>query len=125
MAFKKVRRLLSIALALVLGLENVALAGLFESCCPCTHCPPGLYHCTEGRPCIKFKKGCPRPICNPCNRPNWGYFQPCWVPWPWPPDWSHCPVQPPAATVVITPTHQQAPEIAPPVAPQSEIRPGY
>src|SRR5438128_2608837 len=110
MAFRKTCRFLSVPLALVLGFQNRACAGPFDPCCPCTHCPPGLDHCMEGRPKIKFKKGCPRPICNPCERPGWGYFQPCWAPWPWPPDWSHCPVPPPASTVVITPDHPPATE---------------
>jgi hypothetical protein len=123
MSSKRVRRLLSMSLALILALQSVAAAGPFDSCCPCTHCPPCYRHCMEGHPKIWFKKGCPKPICNPCSRPNWGYFQPCWNPWPWPPDWSHCPVQPPASTVQITPTHQPAQESAPPATP--EIRPGY
>lgn len=73
-------------------------------CGDCFHCskhdcPPPLRHCLEGPPRIKFHRGCPKPICNPCHAPNWGYYQTCWTPWPFPPDWSHCPVQPPAAVV--------------------------
>ena len=67
-------------------------------------CPPPYTHCMEGPPKIKFKKGCPRPVCPPaCETPNWGYFQPCWRPWPWPPDWSHCPYPVPAAVVTPPP----------------------
>ena len=40
--------------------------------------------CYEGPPHICFQKGCPRPICDPCVNPNWGYFETCWNPWPWP-----------------------------------------
>src|SRR5262249_7560382 len=88
------------ALAMVLSVTQAARA---DPCCQgCQHfdCPPWYYHCMEGHPRIKFKKGCPKPICCPCEKPNWGYYQPCWSPWPWPPDWSHCPVTPPAATVL-------------------------
>ena len=62
-------------------------------------CPPYYKHHYEGRPKIKFKHGCPRPICDPCNLPHYGYFQTCWHPWPFPPDWSHCVVPPPGALV--------------------------
>ena len=67
--------------------------------CQRFHCPPALKWCAEGKPRICFQRGCPKPICNPCEAPNWGYYQTCWSPWPWPPDWSHCPVPPPASTV--------------------------
>ena len=68
-------------------------------CCQKHHCPPPLKHCLERPPRIHYQHGCPKPICCPCDQPNWGYFQTCWTPWPWPPDWSHCPVTPPAAFV--------------------------
>ena len=71
--------------------------------CQHTHCPPALKHCMEGPPHICFKCGCPRPICNPCMNPNWGYFETCWNPWPWPPDFSHCRAVPPAATITLNP----------------------
>lgn len=67
--------------------------------CQKHHCPPHYKHCREGPPRICWEHGCPRPICVPCTAPNWGYYQTCWTPWPWPPDWSHCPVQPPASVV--------------------------
>ena len=51
--------------------------------CQRTHCPPCYKHCQEGAPRIKFQCGCPQPICNPCNSPNWGYFQTCWMQYPW------------------------------------------
>jgi hypothetical protein len=71
--------------------------------CQRFHCPPGVKHCLEGAPHIHFQRGCPRPICNPCLNPNWGYFEPCWNAWPWPPDFSHCRTLPPAAHVVLNP----------------------
>lgn len=68
------------------------------------HCPPPYRHCMEGPPRLHYRRGCPSPVCNPCTAPNWGYFQPCWNPYPWPPDWSHCPAVPPAAYVRPGPT---------------------
>jgi hypothetical protein len=69
--------------------------------CQQTHCPPHFHHCQERPPVICIHCGCPRPVCNPCSLPNFGYFQPCWTPWPLPPDWSHCPSPPPAAHVQL------------------------
>jgi len=73
----------------------------------CGHCQkfhcPHTKHCLEGAPRICFQCGCPKPICCPCDQPNFGYYQTCWTPWPYPPDWSHCPVQPPASAVNINP----------------------
>lgn len=98
-----------------LGMCAIPLAALLfapaaaqaQHCHQCQrfHCPPGIKHCLEGPPHIHFQRGCPRPICNPCVNPNWGYFEPCYSPWPWPPDFSHCRVLPPAATVVLNPGH--------------------
>jgi len=65
-----------------------------------TCCPHPYRHCVLGPPQIRFPRGCPAAVCPPCDAPNWGYFQPCWNPWPFPPDWSHCPAVPPAAIVV-------------------------
>lgn len=69
------------------------------NCCQKFHCPPALKHCLERPPHIHWSCGCPKPICNPCNLPNWGYYQTCWTPYPWNHNWSHCPVPPPAALV--------------------------
>lgn len=98
------------------------------SCHSCQrfHCPPHYKHCQEGAPRICFQRGCPRPICDPCTQPNWGYYQTCWTPWPWPPNWSHCPVQPPASAVIPSvrvPGDNQEEEMMPtPASPG--IRPG-
>ncbi len=125
MSFRRVlvkRKLLSLLLALLAGAPGPALsqdcgpschAGLGApvaagSCgsvfCQRHHCPPSYKYCQEGPPRLCFKKGCPRPVCPPgCDTPNWGYFQPCWRPWGWPQDWSHCPYPVPAAAVVLPP----------------------
>lgn len=71
--------------------------------CQMFNCPPWFHHCQERPPVICIKCGCPRPVCNPCILPNFGYFQTCWRPWPLPPDWSHCNVPPPAAFVQLDP----------------------
>jgi hypothetical protein len=62
-------------------------------------CPPPYIHLFEGPPRIKFKRACPRPVCDPCHLEHYGYYQTCWHPWPYPPDWSHCPCPPPGAAL--------------------------
>ena len=47
--------------------------------CQMFHCPHQLKWCSEGPPRICFRCGCPKPICCPCEAPNWGYFQKCWT----------------------------------------------
>jgi len=96
---RRTRGLLSIPLLLTLAGQPVALAQ--EPCgeaCSHHHCPPPYVHCTEGPPRIKFKCACPKPVCPPdCDTPGWGYFEPCWRPWPWQRNYAHCPVPTPAA----------------------------
>ncbi len=119
-------RLLTAAIA-VLALASVAQAsGPFSKShtthCHWLFCPPGLKHCQEGPPHIHIKCACPRPICSPCEQPNFGYYQSCWTPWPFPPDWSHCPMPVPAATVAPAPL-APAPSLLPPPRTMS-MRPG-
>lgn len=76
--------------------------GGFGTCCNSHHCPPPLGHCMEGAPKIRVRVGCPKPICNPCAQPGWGYYEACWNPWPFPPDYRHCPTTPPAALVQLS-----------------------
>jgi hypothetical protein len=61
------------------------------------HCPPSYVYRTEGPPRIKFTCGCPKAVCDLSTLEHYGYSQTCWRPWSFPPDWSHCPVPPPAA----------------------------
>jgi hypothetical protein len=83
----------------------ILLAGLVVPAqaqnCDCNKdcCPPCYKYRYEGPPKIKFKKGCPKPLCDPCNLPHYGYYPTCWGPWPFQQDWCHCPVPPPAALV--------------------------
>src|SRR4029450_1992227 len=84
--------------ALWMGLTLASTASAQPCGLDCHDCPPHLRYYYEGPPRLCFKEGCPRPICDPCNLPHYGYYQPCWAPSPFPPDWSHCPVPPPGAT---------------------------
>ena len=134
---------LSVPVALLASLSAIAdppaTGGIVEtSCCEggcrrgmldCHHlfCGPPYRHCVEGPPHLRFKCGCPLPVCPPNDHtPNWGYFQPCWTAWPWPPDYSHCPVRPPAADVIpgneiIVPTPRTGSKM--PQTPQNELPP--
>src|ERR1700722_17717237 len=99
-------KVLGLTIALALQSPQMAsaqiLGGLFGGGC-CNSCPhfhcPHVKFCVEGPPRVCLKQSCPKPAINPCAQPNWGYYQTCWSPWPWPPDWNHCPVQPPATLV--------------------------
>ncbi len=89
--------------------------------CNHRHCPPAFKHCQEGPPHIHFGHGCPHPVANPCDLPNWGYYETCWNPWPFPPNWNHCPAPPPAAYVHLnaygTVPSLRMPQAAPPMPP--------
>jgi hypothetical protein len=87
--------------------------------CQMFHCPPWYHHCQERPPVICIKCGCPRPVCNPCGLPNFGYYQTCYIPWPLAPDWGHCPVPPPASTVLLG-----GPLVAPGTAPTNPLQKG-
>ena len=74
-------------------------AGACQSCnCgPGGHCCPKYEFTIEKPPCIKYKRVCPRPLCNPCDIEGYGYFPTCWRPWAYPPNYDDCPVPPPGA----------------------------
>jgi hypothetical protein len=71
--------------------------------CQSHHCPPPYKYCVEGPPRICWQHGCPRPICDPCDLPHWGFYETCWNDWPFRPDWTHCPSPPPTALVTLNP----------------------
>jgi hypothetical protein len=88
--------------------------GAAPAAAPCHEkCPPWVIHYYEGPPRLKFKKACPRPVCDPCYLPHYGYYQTCWAPWPFPPDWSHCSVPPPGAAL--------PPPALPPFTPRTRL----
>jgi hypothetical protein len=96
----------AVCLAVVLSFTPAALADpdCGNCCTHWPHCPPCFIHCQEGPPKIKFSCGCPAPVCGPCTLEHFGYYQPCVRPYPWPPDWDHCPVPPPSlATTASVP----------------------
>src|SRR2546429_206614 len=108
----KLLRSLGIAVFLGCAMPAVSFAQQFgtptaASCLSCApfcqshHCPPAFQYCYEGPPRIHFQRGCPRPVCNPCDLPHFGYFDTCWSPWPFPANWTHCPTPPPAAFVTL------------------------
>jgi hypothetical protein len=98
-------------LAAVLALAGSAAAradGVLLNCFN-PHCPK-CKHCFEGPPILKFKPGCPKPCCDPCNLQHYGYYRACWAPWPFPPDWDHCAVIPPGAVVPPHPGREPIPD---------------
>lgn len=131
MRFQKLCRYLCVPLAMLLGAQAVLAANPCVSCncrerCQWHHCPPHIHHCTEKPPCVWFCCQCPRPSVCPFDNPNFGYFQPCWIPWPWPPDWSHCPVPPPASFIHPVPHPPPGADLGPAQgpAPRFDMRPG-
>lgn len=80
---------------------------------PTHHCPPKFWHWEEGPPKLKFKRACPKPVCDPCSLPHAGYFQTCWSPWPWAPDWSHCALPPSVGLVEDVPSDAVVPLYTP------------
>jgi hypothetical protein len=88
-------RPLVVYLAPVLLLSALAGAGRADG--PCVWC--GFTHLGCKMPtttytrttCFHYKCICPKPICDPCNLEHFGYYPTCWQPWPYPPDYRHCP----------------------------------
>jgi hypothetical protein len=117
------RRALCAALALaLLGGPGIALADPGCDSCPWPICCGHYSFCLEGGPRIKFHRTCPKPVCPPCDLEHWGYYETCWRAWPFPPDWTHCPVPPPSAHMEgqVLPTLRPAAPLA--VAPGSGSR---
>src|SRR5204863_4098096 len=90
--------LLSAVLVAGLAFAPAAVAQQCDSCGK-GPCPPYYKYHYEGPPKIKFKCGCPRPICDPCNLPHYGYFPTCWHPWPFPRN--ECPCHHPQPDVLL------------------------
>ncbi len=81
-------------------LAAVALGGAWASQAAASHVSHLFCHankrCQEKPPKWKIQRVCPKPICDPCLLEHHGYYHTCWRPSTVPPDWSHCPVPPPA-----------------------------
>ncbi|MGH7173137.1 MAG: hypothetical protein ACRELG_22880 [Gemmataceae bacterium] len=65
-------------------------------------CPKTVF-CRPKPPCIKYKRVCPKPICSCGEMENFGYYPTCWHPWPFPPNYCHCPVPPTIVTAPCSP----------------------
>jgi hypothetical protein len=89
-------------------------AGLFGF-----HCPR-LHFCCPRPPKICWHPVCLKPICCPGELEHYGYWQTCWHPWPFPPDWSHCPV-PPSEVAIFGGAHGPTPPLAAPAAPSETL----
>ena len=50
--------------------------------------------------------------------PHWGWYETCWTPWPWPANFAHCPMPPPATFVTMHPI------ASPPMPPIRTLQPG-
>jgi hypothetical protein len=74
----------------------------------CLHCPKTVFYRPKP-PHIKFKCVCPRPISSCDALENFGYYQTCWHAWPFPPNYSHCPILPTIATAPSAPNATPAP----------------
>ncbi len=93
---------------------------------------PVFDYCLEKAPKMKHHKVCPKPVCDPCTLEHYGYYPTCWHPWPFPPDYSHCPLPGPflapgsPVPPLATPQPGSPPggEVLPPPMKGVEDRPG-
>ncbi len=112
-----------VAAAIVLASSPPVFGGPLDFCWH--RCPPPYVHCQEGRPKIRIKCACPKPVCDPCNLEHFGYYPTCWHPWSYLPDWSRCPVAPPAMALVPGSPMVPTPEmIGPPSRRPGHTQPG-
>jgi hypothetical protein len=100
-----------------------AYGDIFDCCCGWRHCPPAYVHYQEGPPKLHFRRICPKPVCNPCCLPHYGYFATCWHPWPFPSDYSHC-RYPNGADLQNGSFSPAAPHVNPFVGPKAQKTPG-
>ena len=70
-------------------------------CCGPRHGCPGYVHCQPMAPRMHFPQVCGKAVCEPCTLEHFGYYNTCWAPWGFPPDFSHCPT-PQLAAIVPT-----------------------
>ncbi len=77
----------------------------------------------EKPPRIKFKRVCPKPVCNPCDIEGYGYYPTCWRPWAYPPNYGHCPVPPPGVLASQPPPLVVHPGVGPGASPDETLPP--
>jgi hypothetical protein len=68
------------------ALGNRASADLFP-----LRCSKTVFYRPK-HPCVKYKCICPKKICPNRELENYGYYPACWHPWPFPPNYTHCPI---------------------------------
>jgi hypothetical protein len=76
--------------SMLFSYTQLARAGDF--CLDCWKCPPPYLIRMPGPPRLKFKRLCPLPVCGPCDLQHFGYYPTCWSPYPYPQDYSCCPM---------------------------------
>jgi hypothetical protein len=124
MSLKRIEKYLlacSVTGYLLFVLRPTALADGFNSC-GWGMCPPAYVHCPAGGPKICFKRTCPKPVCNPCRLPHYGYFATCWHPWSFPPDYYHCPYPTGSMGEIASPA-RGAPRVKPEKGPMPVVEP--
>ncbi|HZZ77549.1 MAG TPA: hypothetical protein VFE62_03465 [Gemmataceae bacterium] len=63
----------------------------------------------DGPPRVNWKRGCPRPICNPSDPPQCDYYDSCWKAWPYPANWTKSPPPSVGTPASVAPWSQPAP----------------
>jgi hypothetical protein len=116
---KKMGKLAALPAALLL---TASAAQAQHACrdCGSAHCPPAFKHVAEKHPRVQVRRGCAKPVCDPCSLPNWGYYATCWSRWPHADDQAHC--RPTAGMVLVSdaaPALTPAPAVSPPTAPMA------
>jgi hypothetical protein len=96
------KKSVAVSLALMLAPCFVATPLCRAAVGECLHCPKTVF-CRPKPPRIKYKCVCPMPICPLCEIENFGYYPTCWRAWPFPPNYSHCPVPPTIMTAPCCP----------------------
>jgi hypothetical protein len=119
---KKMGKLAALPAA-ILGAASAAQAQHACRDCGSAHCPPAFKHVAEKHPHVQVRRGCAKPVCDPCSLPNWGYYATCWNRWPHADNQAHC--RPTAGMVLesdavpaLAPT-PAAPPTAPMALPQA------
>jgi hypothetical protein len=82
-------------------------------------CPVTVF-CKPRHPIVWYRCICPQKVCPCCGLDNFGYYPVCWQPWPFPPNYGHCPV-PPAAAYALPPNVTKSTNSPPPTTTPEEL----